>query len=101
MLLYVIVLQVHNMSQSIDVLDQRTQRDLKFVEMMEVQIKNLEDKFKEVEDGHESKIARQYKVYLHSDCAFNINQQLNDVLLYRCLHSQTYVPPKKTSVICL
>lgn len=67
------------MSQSIDGLDQRTQRDLKFVEMMEVQTKNLENKFKEVEDGHESKITRQYKVYLHSNCAFNINQQLNDV----------------------
>lgn len=50
------------MSQSIDVLDQRTQKDLKFVETMEVQLKNLENKFKEVEDGHETNIARQYKV---------------------------------------
>lgn len=60
--LYVIVIQVQNMSQSIEVLDQRTQRDLKFVETMEVQLKSLENKFKEVEDGHESNIARQYKV---------------------------------------
>lgn len=51
------------MSQSIEVLDQRTQRDLKFVETMEAQVKGLENKFKEVEDGHESNIARQYKVF--------------------------------------
>lgn len=50
------------MSQSIEVLDQRTQRDLQFVEKMEVQLKGLENKFKQVEDGHETNIARQYKV---------------------------------------
>lgn len=50
------------MSQSIEVLDQRTQRDLHFVERMEVQLKGLEIKFKQVEDGHETNTARQYKV---------------------------------------
>lgn len=50
------------MSQSIEVLDQRTQRDMQFVERMEVQLKSLENKFKQVEEGHESNIARQYKV---------------------------------------
>lgn len=50
------------MSHSIDILDQRTQKDLKFVENMEFQLKNMENKFKEVEDGHESNSARQYKV---------------------------------------
>lgn len=50
------------MSNSIDILDQRTQRDLKFVENMEFQLKNMQNKFKEVEDGHESNSARQYKV---------------------------------------
>lgn len=60
--IYVFVLQVQNMSVTIDVLDQRTQRDLKFVENMEFQLKTLETKFKEVEDGHESNTARQYKV---------------------------------------
>lgn len=50
------------MSQSIEVLDQRTQRDLKFVETMEIQLKSLEIKFREVENGHESNVARQYKV---------------------------------------
>lgn len=58
----VCVFQVQNMSQSIEVLDQRTQRDLQFVEKMEEQVKGLENKFKQVEDGHESNIARQYKV---------------------------------------
>ncbi|XP_063344914.1 noelin-like isoform X1 [Pelmatolapia mariae] len=53
--------KVQNMSQSIEALDQRSQRDLQFVEKMEVQLKGLENKFKQVEDGHESNIARQYK----------------------------------------
>ncbi|KAF3695225.1 Noelin Neuronal olfactomedin-related ER localized protein Olfactomedin-1 [Channa argus] len=39
--------KVQNMSQSIEVLDQRTQRDLQFVEKMEVQLKGLEAKFKQ------------------------------------------------------
>uniref|UniRef100_A0A674NWD0 Olfactomedin 1 n=1 Tax=Takifugu rubripes TaxID=31033 RepID=A0A674NWD0_TAKRU len=53
--------KVQNMSHSIDILDQRTKRDLKFVENMEFQLKNMENKFKEVEDDHESNSARQYK----------------------------------------
>ncbi|KAK0147481.1 Noelin [Merluccius polli] len=53
--------KVQNMTQSIEVLDQRTQRDLQYVERMEVQLKGLENKFKQVEDGHESNTARQYK----------------------------------------
>lgn len=61
-LFHVFVLQVQNMSHSIEILDQRTQRDLKFVEHMEFQLKTLENKFKEVEDGHESNTARQFKV---------------------------------------
>lgn len=56
------------MSQSIEVLDQRTQRDLKFVETMEIQLKSLEIKFREVENGHESNVARQYKVTRTSAC---------------------------------
>lgn len=53
------------MSQSIEVLDQRTQRDLQFVEKMEIQLKGLENKFKQVEEGHASNTARQYKVPPH------------------------------------
>lgn len=62
------VLQVQNMSISIDILDQRTKRDLKFVEKMEFQLKDMENKFKEVEDGHESNSARQFKVYHGIPC---------------------------------
>lgn len=54
------------MSQSIEALDQRTQKDLQFVEKMEVQLKGLEEKFQQVEDGHESNNVRQFKVCLAS-----------------------------------
>lgn len=50
------------MTQSIQVLDQRTQRDLQYVERMEVQLKGLETKFKQVEENHKQNIAKQYKV---------------------------------------
>ncbi|KAK6306696.1 hypothetical protein J4Q44_G00236210 [Coregonus suidteri] len=53
--------KVQNMTQSIQVLDQRTQRDLQYVERMEVQLKGLETKFKQVEESHKQNIARQYK----------------------------------------
>ncbi|KAK1876193.1 Noelin [Dissostichus eleginoides] len=53
--------KVQNMSQSIEVLDRRTQRDLQFVEKMEVQLKGLETKFQQVEDGHEINWAKQYQ----------------------------------------
>ncbi|XP_039902664.1 noelin-like isoform X1 [Simochromis diagramma] len=66
--------KVQNMSQSIEALDQRSQRDLQFVEKMEVQLKGLENKFKQVEDGHESNIARQYKVLCpHHETEQSIN----------------------------
>ncbi|XP_058291216.1 noelin-like, partial [Hylobates moloch] len=44
--------KVQNMSQSIEVLDRRTQRDLQYVEKMENQMKGLESKFKQVEESH-------------------------------------------------
>lgn len=53
--------KVHNMTQSIQVLDQRTQRDLQYVERMEVQLKGLETKFKQVEENHKQNMARQFK----------------------------------------
>ncbi|KAB0338005.1 hypothetical protein FD755_025396, partial [Muntiacus reevesi] len=39
------ICSVQNMSQSIEVLDRRTQRDLQYVEKMENQMKGLESKF--------------------------------------------------------
>ncbi|XP_029068130.1 noelin-like, partial [Monodon monoceros] len=53
--------QVQNMSQSIEVLDRRTQRDLQYVEKMESQMKGLESKFKQVEESHKQHLARQFK----------------------------------------
>lgn len=52
------------MSQSIEVLDRRTQRDLQYVEKMENQMRGLESKFKQVEETHKQHLARQFKVSL-------------------------------------
>uniref|UniRef100_A0A671XA42 Olfactomedin 1b n=1 Tax=Sparus aurata TaxID=8175 RepID=A0A671XA42_SPAAU len=57
--------KVQNMTQSIQVLDQRTQRDLQYVEKMEVQLRGLETKFRQVEENHKQNIAKQYKVWSH------------------------------------
>lgn len=54
------------MSQSIEVLDRRTQRDLQYVEKMENQMRGLESKFKQVEESHKQHLARQFKVSLLS-----------------------------------
>ncbi|TRY64895.1 hypothetical protein DNTS_024597 [Danionella cerebrum] len=54
--------KVQNMTQSIQVLDQRTQRDLQYVVKMEDQLKGLETKFRQVEENHKQNIAKQYKV---------------------------------------
>lgn len=53
------------MTQSIQVLDQRTQRDLQYVVKMEDQLRGLETKFKQVEENHKQNIAKQYKVRMH------------------------------------
>ncbi|KAM6954345.1 noelin-like isoform 2-T2 [Aplochiton taeniatus] len=53
--------KVQNMTNSIQVLDQRTQRDLQYVEQMEQTLKGLETKFQQVEESHQTNIARQYQ----------------------------------------
>ncbi|XP_016424489.1 noelin-like isoform X1 [Sinocyclocheilus rhinocerous] len=53
--------KVQNMTQSIQVLDQRTQRDLQYVVKMEDQLRGLETKFRQVEENHKQNIAKQYK----------------------------------------
>lgn len=50
------------MTQSIQVLDQRTQRELQYVEKMEVQLRGLQTKFQQVEENHMQNVAKQYKV---------------------------------------
>uniref|UniRef100_A0A8C5FJD2 Olfactomedin 1 n=1 Tax=Gadus morhua TaxID=8049 RepID=A0A8C5FJD2_GADMO len=61
--------KVQNMTQSIQVLDQRTQRDLQYVEKMEVQLRGLETKFRQVEENHKQNIAKQYKVNDEPPCS--------------------------------
>lgn len=63
-----LIWQVQNMSQSIEVLDRRTQRDLQYVEKMENQMRGLESKFKQVEESHKQHLARQFKVCLLLNC---------------------------------
>lgn len=69
-----LVWQVQNMSQSIEVLDRRTQRDLQYVEKMENQMRGLESKFKQVEESHKQHLARQFKVGLISKLLQELSQ---------------------------
>jgi len=52
------------MSQSIEVLNLRTQRDFQYVIKMESQMKGLRTKFKEIEDNRKSVMARNFEVYI-------------------------------------
>uniref|UniRef100_A0A3Q2YGF8 Noelin domain-containing protein n=1 Tax=Hippocampus comes TaxID=109280 RepID=A0A3Q2YGF8_HIPCM len=54
--------KVQNMSRSIEDLERRSRQDIGVVEKMEVELRGLENKFKEVEAGHESSRARHYQV---------------------------------------
>ena len=51
------------MSQSIEVLNLRTQRDFQYVIKMENQMKGLRTKFKQIEDDRKSVMARNFQVY--------------------------------------
>lgn len=53
--------KVQNLTSSIAALDQRTHSELLFVETMETQLKTVETRFSQVQDGHETNTARQYK----------------------------------------
>lgn len=50
------------MSQSIEVLNLRTQRDFQYVMKMENQMKGLRTKFRQVEDDRKSAIAKNFQV---------------------------------------
>lgn len=50
------------MSQSIEVLNLRTQRDFQYVMKMETQMKGLRSKFRQIEDDRKSIIARNFQV---------------------------------------
>lgn len=50
------------MSQSIEVLNLRTQRDFQYVMKMETQMKGLRTKFRQIEDDRKSIMARNFQV---------------------------------------
>lgn len=50
------------MSQSIEVLNLRTQRDFQYVMKMENQMKGLRTKFRQIEDDRKSIMARNFQV---------------------------------------
>lgn len=51
------------MSQSIEVLNLRTQRDFQYVMKMENQMKGLRTKFRQIEDDRKSIISRNFQVF--------------------------------------
>ncbi|KAK7881643.1 hypothetical protein WMY93_030052 [Mugilogobius chulae] len=53
--------KVQNMSQSIEVLNLRTQRDFQYVMKMESQMKGLRTKFRQIEDDRKSIMARNFQ----------------------------------------
>uniref|UniRef100_A0A8D3E0V7 Olfactomedin 3a n=1 Tax=Scophthalmus maximus TaxID=52904 RepID=A0A8D3E0V7_SCOMX len=53
--------KVQNMSQSIEVLNLRTQRDFQYVIKMENQMKGLRTKFRQIEDDRKSVMARNFQ----------------------------------------
>ncbi|CAG13610.1 unnamed protein product, partial [Tetraodon nigroviridis] len=53
--------KVQNMSQSIEVLNLRTQRDFQYVMKMENQMKGLRTKFRQAEDDRKSIMAKNFQ----------------------------------------
>ncbi|CDQ68581.1 unnamed protein product [Oncorhynchus mykiss] len=60
--IYPTLVQVQNMSQSIEVLNLRTQRDFQYVMKMENQMKGLRTKFRQVEDDRKTIMAKNFQV---------------------------------------
>lgn len=58
----VLLFKVQNMSQSIEVLNLRTQRDFQYVMKMENQMKGLRTKFRQIEDDRKSIMAKNFQV---------------------------------------
>lgn len=72
------MVQVQNMSQSIEVLNLRTQRDFQYVMKMENQVKGLRTKFRQIEEDRKTIMARNFKV--------NFRVSINySVCSYKCL----------------
>ncbi|KAF6075367.1 olfactomedin 3 [Phyllostomus discolor] len=58
--------KVQNMSQSIEVLNLRTQRDFQYVLKMETQMKGLKAKFRQIEDDRKTLMTKHFQVGLTS-----------------------------------
>uniref|UniRef100_A0A8C5WPW3 Noelin domain-containing protein n=1 Tax=Laticauda laticaudata TaxID=8630 RepID=A0A8C5WPW3_LATLA len=54
--------KVQNMSQSIEVLNLRTQRDFQYVLRMETQMKGLKAKFRQIEDDRKTLMTKHFQV---------------------------------------
>lgn len=55
--------KVQNMSQSIEVLNLRTQRDFQYIMRMESQIKGLRSKFRQIESDRKTLVNKNFQVY--------------------------------------
>ncbi|XP_075689485.1 noelin-3 isoform X1 [Rhinoderma darwinii] len=53
--------KVQNMSQSIEVLNLRTQRDFQYVQKMETQMKGLRSKFRQIEEDRKTLLTRHFQ----------------------------------------
>lgn len=62
--------KVQNMSQSIEVLNLRTQRDFQYIMRMESQIKGLRSKFRQIESDRKTLVNKNFQV--HFCLRFNI-----------------------------
>ncbi|KAG7216741.1 hypothetical protein INR49_021124, partial [Caranx melampygus] len=67
---------VQNMSQSIEVLNLRTQRDFQYVMKMENQMKGLRTKFRQIEDDRKSIMARNFQIRNLSAVLTGIQEEL-------------------------
>lgn len=74
------------MSQSIEVLNLRTQRDFQYVMKMENQMKGLKTKFRQIEDDRKSIMARNFQV-IHKPRLIIawFNRMFNQSFLFRFL----------------
>ncbi len=55
--------KVQNMSQSIEVLNLRTQRDFQYIMRMESQIKGLRSKFRQIESDRKTVVNKNFQVW--------------------------------------
>lgn len=64
---FILFQKVQNMSQSIEVLNLRTQRDFQYIMRMESQIKGLRSKFRQIESDRKTLVNKNFQVYFLFD----------------------------------